>query len=144
MQPHFEHKHNKYVQTHQFYDDKNIFVQYLLQTALGDLWPRLSGSLRCQDIDAAVFRTQGGVNATFRQYSFKSNALWFCSCFGSDRISVSHMSVFPLIFDLHAVFKLFSSWCVKLLGNVLLNFISRNVLRSSLYRCRKRNLHHGI
>ena len=31
----FQHKH-RYVQTHQFYDDKNIFVQYLLQTALAD------------------------------------------------------------------------------------------------------------
>ena len=50
----FEHKH-KYVQTHQFYEDKNIFVQYLLQTALADdLWPELSGSLRCQDIDERV------------------------------------------------------------------------------------------
>ena len=119
MQPHSEHKHNKYVQTHQFYDDKNIFVQYLLQTALGDLWPQLSGSLRCQDIDAGVFRTQGGVNATFRQYLFKSNALWFC--FGSDRISVSHMSVFPLIFDLHAVFELSWSWCVTV-GKCVIEF----------------------
>ena len=38
----FQHKH-KYVQTHQFYDDKNIFVQYLLHVALADdLWPGLS------------------------------------------------------------------------------------------------------
>ena len=42
-------------------DDKNIFVQYLLETALArhsDPWPELSGSLRYQDIETS--QSEGG------------------------------------------------------------------------------------